>query len=132
MNCRSMMLFAAISGFILVALGAFSAHFLNRILGTNEMAWIRTGLEYQAFHTLALLALAVEVRRRCNLWFYWSAALLALGTVLFSGSLYCFALSQLKIWVYVTPVGGVSFLLGWALMVVGVLRWKSNKAECHE
>jgi uncharacterized membrane protein YgdD (TMEM256/DUF423 family) len=126
-----MLIFAAISGFVYVALGAFGAHVLSSALGVNEMAWIRTGLDYQGFHTLAILALAVAMQRRVSLWFYWSGALLALGTVLFSGSLYCLALSHQKVWVYVTPVGGTCFLIGWILMLIGALRLR-KKAERHE
>ncbi len=51
MTSRFMLIFAAISGFIFVALGAFGAHVLSQSLGAAEMAWIHTGLEYQAFHT---------------------------------------------------------------------------------
>ena len=47
--------FAAVSGFIFVALGAFGAHVLSKSLGVVEMGWIQTGLEYRAFHTLAIL-----------------------------------------------------------------------------
>ncbi|KAA8996085.1 DUF423 domain-containing protein [Affinibrenneria salicis] len=131
MNSRFMLVFAAISGFIFVALGAFGAHVLSKSLGEAEMAWLHTGLQYQAFHTLAILALSVAMQLRASLWFYWSGILLALGTVLFSGSLYCLALSHLKIWVYVTPVGGACFLIGWGLMLTGALRLK-RKAERHE
>jgi len=131
MSSRSMFIFAALSGFAYVALGAFGAHVLTPLLPEGHMAWIRTGLEYQGFHTLAILALAVAMARRTNLWFYWSGALLALGTVLFSGSLYCLALSELKFWVFVTPIGGTCLLVGWILMLIGALRLR-KKAERHE
>ena len=131
MSSRSMMIFAAISGFVFVALGAFGAHVLSRTLGAAEMDWLHTGLQYQGIHTLAILGLAALMLRRKNLWFYWSSALLALGTVLFCGSLYCLALSHLKLWVYITPIGGVCFLVGWALMLVGALRMR-KRAERHE
>lgn len=55
---------------------------------------------------------------------------MALGTVLFSGSLYCLALSHLRLWAFVTPVGGFS-LAGWALMLVGAIRLK-RKGVSHE
>lgn len=126
-----MLIFAAISGFVFVALGAFGAHVLSGSLGAKEMAWIQTGLNYQGIHTLAVMALGVAMQRRTCLWFYWSGALLALGTVLFSGSLYCLALSQLRLWVFVTPVGGFCFLAGWVLMLIGALRLK-KRAERHE
>jgi len=51
--------------------------------------------------------------------------------VLFSGSLYCLALSHLRLWAFVTPVGGVSFLAGWVLMLIGALRLK-RKGSGHE
>ena len=80
MTSRFMLIFAAISGFIFVALGAFGAHVLSQSLGAAEMAWIHTGLEYQAFHTLAIFGLAVAMQRRISIWFYWSSVFLALGT----------------------------------------------------
>ncbi len=64
------------------------------------MGWIQTGLEYQAFHTLAIFGLAVAMQRRISIWFYWSSVFMALGTVLFSGSLYCLALSHLRLWAF--------------------------------
>lgn len=131
MSSRAMLIFSAISGFVFVVLGAFGAHILSKSLGSGEMDWLKTGLEYQGFHTLAILGLAAAMLRRANIWFYWSSAFLALGTVLFSGSLYCLALSHLMLWVYVTPVGGTCFLIGWILMLVGALRLK-KRAERHE
>ncbi|RLM25912.1 hypothetical protein BIY29_06420 [Brenneria alni] len=131
MSSRFMLVFSAISGFVFVALGALGSHMLSKTLGPTELSWLRTGLEYQAFHTLAVLALSVSMHQRINRWFYWSCVLLALGTVLFSGSLYCLALSHLKLWVYITPIGGFCFLVGWLLMLVGALRLK-RKVERHE
>ena len=73
MTSRFMLIFAAVSGFIFVALGAFGAHVLSKSLGAVEMGWIQTGLEYQAFHTLAIFGLAVAMQRRISIWFYWSS-----------------------------------------------------------
>ncbi|TCV92602.1 DUF423 domain-containing protein [Biostraticola tofi] len=131
MRSRAMLVFAALSGLIYVALGAVGAHVLSASLGGTEMAWLRTGLEYQSFHTLAVLALGVATLRSPSLWFYWSGVLLALGIVLFSGSLYCLALTHLRLWVYVTPLGGLCFLAGWILILIGALRLH-KKASRHE
>lgn len=122
MNGRLLVIFSAVSGFIFVALGAFAAHGLNKILDVQQMAWLRTGLEYQGIHTLAILALGLAIQSQNNRWFKCSAAFLALGTVLFSGSFYWLALSTIKIWVYITPIGGFCFLIGWALLLVGAMR----------
>ncbi len=94
------------------------------------MAWIHTGLEYQAYHTLAVLGLGAAMLYRCNIWFYWSSASMALGTVLFSGSLYSLALSHLTFFFYHAS-RGLFFLVGWLLMLIGALRLKT-KAERHE
>lgn len=67
MNGRLMLIFAALSGFFYVAFGAFGAHVLSTSLGANEMAWVHTGLEYQGFHTLAILALAVAMQRQISI-----------------------------------------------------------------
>ncbi len=131
MRSRSMLVFAALSGLVYVLLGAFGAHILGQSLGELEMSWMKTGLQYQAFHTLAIMALSVATQRHTSLWFYWSGVWLAIGIVLFSGSLYCLALSRLHLWVYITPVGGVCFIAGWILMLIGALRLK-KKAERHE
>ncbi|AKJ43064.1 DUF423 domain-containing protein [Pragia fontium] len=122
MKSRWILAFAAISGFIFVALGAFGAHGLSNILDMKQMAWLRTGLDYQGLHTLALLALGIAVQFMDNPWFRRSAAFLAVGMLLFSGSLYWLALTSMTIWPYITPLGGFCFLIGWALLLVGALQ----------
>lgn len=130
MTSRFMLIFAAISGFIFVALGAFGAHVLSQSLGAAEMADpYRHGVSGLPYH--GDFGLAVAMQRRISIWFYWSSVFLALGTVLFSGSLYCLALSHLRLWAFVTPVGGVSFLAGWVLMLIGAIRLK-RKGVVHE
>ncbi len=131
MSSRAVLIFAAFSGFLYVALGAFGAHVLKSSLGIKELDWLATGLQYQGFHTLVLLAIGIAMQYKTNIWWYWSGAFLSIGTVLFSGSLYCLALSHLMFWAYLTPVGGVCFLIGWALMAMGVLR-RNKRANCHE
>lgn len=122
MKDRWILMFAALSGFIFVALGAFGAHGLSKILDAKQMAWLQTGLEYQGLHTMAMLALGIAVLFRDNAWFRRSAAFFMVGTLLFSGSLYWLALTSVRIWPYVTPLGGFCFLIGWALLLVGALR----------
>lgn len=125
-----MLIFAAISGFIYVAFGAFGAHILKFSLGENEMAWISTGLQYQGLHTLAMLTLGMGMSARINRWWYWSALFFALGIVLFSGSLYSLALWHMRPFAYITPMGGFCFLIGWILLLMGALRLgKKGKVE---
>lgn len=123
MKGRWILIFAAVSGFIFVSLGAFGAHGLSKILDATQMAWLKTGLEYQAIHTLAILALGIAQGKKECVWFYRSAVLMALGIVLFSGSLYWLALMKIKMWPYITPLGGFCFLAGWLLLMVGACRF---------
>ena len=50
---------AGLSGFLCVAIGAFAAHGLSKVLEPKELAWIETGVKYQMFHTIAILAIGI-------------------------------------------------------------------------
>jgi uncharacterized membrane protein YgdD (TMEM256/DUF423 family) len=110
MTSASCLRLAAVSGFLVVALGAFGAHGLKPILQTHQTLeiWEKAVL-YHAVHTLALLALAMHsgVSRGVVISF-------ACGIVLFSGSLYVLAVTNIRWLGAITPFGGLSFLLGWA------------------
>ncbi len=81
------------------------------------MGWSPTGLGSPGVHRSQCYGLAVAMQHRISIWFYWSSVFLALGTVLFSGSLYCLALSISRVAGRLhLRIGGVSFLAGWALV----------------
>ncbi|EUD05379.1 DUF423 domain-containing protein [Providencia alcalifaciens] len=122
MNSRLMLIFAGISGFFVVAFGAIGSHALAPMMSSHQMAWIETGLRYQMFHTVALMVLGAVLLRKVILWFYWAGVFFSVGILLFSGSLYCMALLQVKYFSYFTPIGGVCFLVGWLLAVIGAMR----------
>ena len=50
---------AGLSGFLCVAIGAFAAHGLSKVLEPKELAWIETGVKYQMFHTIAILVIGI-------------------------------------------------------------------------
>ncbi len=104
---------SAVCGFLAVALGAFGAHGLKPTLsslGTGETFEI--AVRYQFLHALAMLLVA---RLRPFLAPAWWCFLI--GIIVFSGSLYIYALTGLKWLGAITPVGGVAFLAGWLLLV---------------
>ena len=105
---------AAVSGFLVVALGAFGAHGLKAILQRHESleTW-QTAVFYHALHTLVLLALSTYpgVSKGAVISFVF-------GIVVFSGSLYLLALTNMRWLGAVTPVGGVGLLIGWAWLFV--------------
>lgn len=120
--------FAALSGFCSVACGAFGSHALSDILEPRMLAAFKTGVQYQMFHSLALLAtlLVMEVRGQ-NLQLRLSCYSFAAGIIFFSGSLYLLALTGLNWFGPVTPFGGLLLLLAWVLLAVGI--WQASSAD---
>jgi uncharacterized membrane protein YgdD (TMEM256/DUF423 family) len=103
---------AALSGFVSVAVGAFAAHVVT-VPATKEL--LHTGSTYEAIHALATLACAVFVGRaatRAGV----AAALFLVGSALFCGSLYALAAGAPRIVGAITPLGGLAFLGGWAVL----------------
>jgi len=112
----------ALSAFIGVALGAFAAHGLKARLDANMLAVFETGVRYQMYHALGLLA----VGWACTRWPGWATTsagwLFVAGTVLFSGSLYLLVVTGER-WIgAITPIGGLAFLAGWLSLAWGVYR----------
>jgi len=99
-----------------VALGAFGAHALKARLGPELLEVFRTGVFYQLVHAVALLAVAgIRDRLRAPRATTW---LFSAGIVIFSGSLYALALSGIRGWGAVTPLGGLAFLAGWTTLIL--------------
>jgi uncharacterized membrane protein YgdD (TMEM256/DUF423 family) len=111
---RTFLLAASASGFLSVALGAFAAHGLKNSLDAYSLGVFHTGVQYQFFHALALLAIALWLRQSDLASLRAAGLCFIVGTVIFSGSLYALALSGVKLWGAVTPLGGIGFLAGWA------------------
>lgn len=110
---------SALSGFFCIAFGAFAAHGLEKTLSSQALAWIETGLKYQMFHTVALMVLGglqSYLRIDCDRCISVIGTTWSLGILLFSGSLYLLALGASKALVWVTPIGGTLFLIGWVAL----------------
>lgn len=107
---------AGISGFLAVALGAFGAHGLKTYLQPELYQVYQTAVEYQFYHTFALLFLGLSSGSMPAVWVTRAGWAFSFGIVLFSGSLYLLALTGIKILGAITPIGGIAFLLGWGLL----------------
>lgn len=105
-----------------VAVGAFASHGLEGRLSADALATFETGVRYQMYHALALLAVAWAARQWPHALWSVSGWLFLAGIVLFSGSLYALSLGAPRWLGAVTPVGGTAFLAGWGLSVVAALR----------
>ncbi|MCI0419964.1 MAG: DUF423 domain-containing protein [Acidobacteria bacterium] len=105
-----------------VAAGAFGAHALKARLSPDLLQVFETGVRYQMYHALGLLAVAAANERWPHANFNLAGWLMLAGILLFSGSLYVLCLTGVRALGAITPIGGLCFLAGWAVMAWGV--WK--------
>ena len=119
---RTLLLVGATAAFIGVAFGAFGAHGLRGRLSPEMLTAFETGVRYQMYHALAILVAAVALGFLDDRLLRAGGWLFALGIVLFSGSLYALALTGVTTLGMITPLGGLAFLAGWALLIVAALR----------
>jgi len=109
----------ALAAMLSVALGAFGAHMLEDKLAADMMDVYQTGVQYHMFHAVGILLVALLIDRLPSRKLaLWSARLLLIGIVLFSGSLYVLALSGIKALGAITPLGGVAFIAGWVCLAL--------------
>lgn len=117
------LLVGAAIGFLAVAAGAFGAHALRDSLSSEGVGWWRTAAEYQLIHAVALVVVGVLGRAEPPLTCLRVAGLgFTIGIVLFSGSLYALALTNVRSLGAVTPFGGALLLVGWGALAVAARR----------
>ncbi len=121
---KGLLLLAAFSGFLAVALGAFGAHGLKAVAPPELIDVFNLGVQYQFYHTFALMGLAFTGHWIHSRLLDWAAYMFIAGIVLFSGSLYGLALVGSKWFGPITPMGGGCFLIGWLLLAVALWRHK--------
>ena len=126
---RSFLIAASIFGALAVVLGAFGAHGLEKLTTDSKILHgFQTGTQYQVYHALALLAVAILYEKFPVKAMKWAGYSFIAGIILFSGSLYlltCLKIqesSAVKFVGPVTPLGGICFIAGWLLILAAVLR----------
>jgi len=119
---NNLLVLAAILGGLSVAIGAFAAHGLKNLLSEQAMGWIATGVQYQQFHALALMGVILLWKQQPQ-WrgLSFSAGCFVCGILLFSGSLFTMAATDVRALGMITPLGGLAFLLGWSVLAVAVV-----------
>jgi uncharacterized membrane protein YgdD (TMEM256/DUF423 family) len=110
---------SGVSGFLAVALGAFGAHGLQARLadaadGAKRLVWWQTAAHYHLTHALGLVAVALLVVKAPQA--RYAGFAFVLGSLLFCGSLYAMALGAPRWFGAITPLGGLGFLVGWAVL----------------
>lgn len=126
MNKR-IIIIASVFGFMAVVFGAFGAHGLKKLISASDLDIWRTAVDYQFYHTFALLFLSSCSRFKSRL-INISSWCFVIGILLFSGSLYLLAtkdilhINSVAILGPITPLGGLFFLTGWLCLLLGTLK----------
>lgn len=122
------LIIASVLGALAIVLGAFGAHALKESLSATELLSFETAVRYQMYHVIVLLfvntynGFTISQKNKISLFFF-------LGILFFSGSIYAINLTSItakSIW-FVTPLGGLFFIIGWILMITLFVKKISNK-----
>jgi uncharacterized membrane protein YgdD (TMEM256/DUF423 family) len=122
MDARKTLAFAGALIALATILGAFGAHALKAHLSQDKLAVYETAVRYHFFHALGLLAIGVLMRSVDGELLRWSALLVLVGIILFSGSLYLLTFGAPRMLGVVTPLGGLALIAGWGMFAVTMWR----------
>ena len=115
-------------GMLAIIFGAFGAHALKDSLTAESLLSFETGVRYQMYHVIVLLFVNMYTgfsEKQINT----ISLLFFMGIFFFSGSIYAIQLTELtakSIW-FITPIGGLFFILGWVFMLMGFLKKMRKK-----
>jgi uncharacterized membrane protein YgdD (TMEM256/DUF423 family) len=121
---RLWIVLGAVNAFLSVAAGAFGAHGLKARLPPDLLTIFETGARYHMYHSLGLIAIGLVAQARPSPLLSGAGWAMLAGILLFSGSLYALALTGVRALGAITPIGGLGFLAGWALLAVAA--WRSG------
>jgi uncharacterized membrane protein YgdD (TMEM256/DUF423 family) len=107
-----------------VIIGAFAAHSLKAVLNEYQLDIVQTGAKYQMYHGLAMLICSIVWVISGQMDSYYKIANIAFlsGSLLFSGSLYLLVMSEIKIFAFLTPLGGLCFIVGWSFFIWALIK----------
>lgn len=122
---KTFLILGILNSVFCIALGAFGAHGLKRILSADMLTVYHTGVQYHFYHAfgiiiIGLLLLHFPKSRLIPI----SGWLMMIGIILFSFSLYVISLTGMRGIAMITPLGGISFLSAWGLLAYAI--WKEN------
>ncbi|OZU88486.1 hypothetical protein CIL03_12640 [Virgibacillus indicus] len=120
---KLLILLGVINGFLAVALGAFGAHGLEGKLSEKMLGIWEKAVNYQMFHTMALLVTGLLMAKMTGGSVTWAGWMFLIGIILFSGSLYIYSITAVKTFAMITPIGGVAFLIGWILLGTAAVKY---------
>jgi uncharacterized membrane protein YgdD (TMEM256/DUF423 family) len=117
------LIISSISGILAVGFGAFGAHALkDKLQSEGTLDTFQTAVQYQFYHTLALLGIAFLLTKYQSQWLHYAGFSMTFGILIFSGSLYILCLTGMKWLGAITPIGGLLFILGWVFLLLTALK----------
>ena len=117
------LILGSINAMLAVVLGAFGAHGLKKILTPELLTTFATGVQYHFYHAIGLIVVGlVAFHLPASMQLRLSGWLMLAGIVLFSGSLYLLAVTGIRWLGAVTPLGGVCFIIAWAMLALAVVK----------
>jgi uncharacterized membrane protein YgdD (TMEM256/DUF423 family) len=119
----------AVLGGLGVCIGAFGAHALQDRLSEYSLGIFETAVQYHFYHALALIAYGLFSERHEATAPSWPAVAFISGVIVFSGSLYALALTDIKILGAITPIGGLAFIVGWVGFAVAAAKGPSDQSS---
>ena len=123
---RSWFFLGSVFLFLAVAFGAFGAHGLENQLSLKAIQTYKTGVTYQFYHGFALLFIGLLENLK-EVLLKKAGVFFVIGILLFSFNCYLYALTQNKVFAMIVPLGGVSFLCGWGILIFTFLKRDSTK-----
>ena len=109
---------------IAILLGAFGAHALRNSLSDSMLSIFHTGVDYHLYHALGLVivGLLMSQQQHINRLLCISMWLMQIGILVFCGSLYLLSITELSWFGAITPIGGIAFIISWALVFIAFLK----------
>ena len=124
MTMKIFIVIGALCAGLSVAFGAFGAHILEKMLEPKYLEIWGKGVTYQMLHAIGILIVGVLLGKLPgNSLLSWSGWLMLIGIILFSGSLYVLSVTKISVLGAITPLGGVSFIVAWILMIVAAVKY---------
>lgn len=124
---------AATGSFIVaatIAIGAFGAHGLKEVLAADALTTFEVGVRYQMYHALGIIVLGMlpSISQKLKQRIFW---FFIIGILFFSGSIYLLSMNSIlpfetSVIGFVTPLGGLLFIIGWILLAYGLLTLKKR------
>ncbi len=121
---KKLFLIASILGFLAVLFGAFGAHGLKKIISSENMIVFETANRYHFYHLFAIYLVGILSKQFKEESFSKIGYYFTFGILLFSGSLYILAITNIKFFAYITPMGGLILLFSWGNLFYKIYKSK--------